>query len=393
VSRRVVPLVVLALLIASSGPAATPAAYGDDEHVIGVDDLLQIEVWDPVSDKKDVDREAAVRLDGKISFPLVGEVQAAGLTAAQLTDLLVKELSKSLKNPNVSVVVKAIRIFRVFLTGRIVKPGVYLLKPGLPVLQALTLAGGLAEGADPPAAYVVRGARRIPVDLRRLIQEGDLLQNIPLQTDDTLVVPEVVSGANPQEVLERRIYVLGRVQKPGVYTIRQEIPILHAIFLAGGLVEPQADLVRAFVIRGKERLPVDLRRLIQSGDLSQNLMIRHEDTIVVPEGGEVQNAVFIMGEVNKPGAYARTEALTLLKLVSLAGGFARFAAPSRVVLIRENGVDGGNGEPKAAGNGEPKARPKARVRVNVNAIQRDPAANPDIALEPGDVVIVPQTLF
>ena len=96
----------------------------------------------------------------------------------------------------------------------------------------------------------------------------------------------------------------------------------------------------------------------------------------------MQNAVFIVGEVLKPGAYPRADALTLMKLVSMAGGFAKFAAPSRVTLIREAG--GRNGTPKGT---------RTRLRVNVNAIQSDPKANPDIALEPGDVVIVPQTLF
>ena len=144
---------------------------------------------------------------------------------------------------------------------------------------------------------------RIPLDLRRLIQDADLSQNVPLRTDDTIVVPDVVAGVNPQEIPERRIYVLGRVQRPGMYTIRQEVPILHAIFLAGGFVEPgtaarpqagegarpsggevdRGDLSNAFVIRGKERIQVDLRRLIQKGDLSQNVMIRHEDMIVIPD--------------------------------------------------------------------------------------------------------------
>lgn len=382
-SRRLLALLlVLGVSMTTLGPLAPPPAYSDGEHVIGAEDLLQIEIWDPASDKKEMDKEVPVRLDGKISFPLVGELQAAGLTASQLTEAVTKELSKSVRNPNVTVVVKEIRSFRVFVLGRVAKPGAYALKPGLPVLQALTLAGGLAEGADLPAAYIVRGGERIPVNLRRLIQEADLSQNLVLKSDDTLVVPEIVSGANPQEVFERRIYVLGKVQKPGVYTIRHEVPIIHAIFLAGGLIEPAADLAGAFVIRGTERLPVDLRRLIQGGDLSQNLMIRNEDTIVVPEGGEVQNAVFIMGEVIKPGAYPRAEALTLMKLVSMAGGFGKFASPSRITLIRETG--GRNGTAKSA---------QKRIRVNVNAIQSDPVANPDIALLPGDVVIVPQTLF
>jgi polysaccharide export outer membrane protein len=380
--RTSLTVLVLVLALATFAPSAAPPAYSDEAHVIGPEDVLQIEVWDALADKKEVEREVAVRLDGKISFPLAGEVQAAGLTAAQLTDALVKELSKSVKNPTVFVSVKEIRSFRVFLTGRVAKPGAYAFRPGIPVLQALTIAGGLAEGADLPAAYLVRKGQRIPIDLRRLYQDADLSQNIALQTDDVLVVPDIVAGANPQEVVERRIYILGRVQKPGVYTIRQEIPVLHAIFMAGGVVEPTANLAGAFVIRGKERISVDLRRLIQQGDLSQNVLIRPEDTIVVPEGGEVQNSVFIMGEINKPGAYTRAEALTLMKLLSLAGGFSKFAAPSRVTLLRENRADV-----------SPDVKQHVRLRVDVNAIQRDPKGHPDIALEPGDVVIVPQTLF
>src|SRR5262249_39843498 len=171
--------------------------------------------------------------------------------------------------------------------GQVTRPGVYPIKPGTPVLRALTIAGGLAPGADLSAAYIVRDNERIPVNLRRLVQDADLSQNIPLRTDDTFVVPELVAGANPQDVSERRIYVLGKVQRPGIYTIRNEVPILHAIFLAGGFVEPgttprpqgpdgaragapvadveRGDLSNAFVIRGKERIPVDLRRLIQKG--------------------------------------------------------------------------------------------------------------------------------
>ena len=379
-SRPAAVLLVLTFLTGMLSLVAPPPVSGEEEYVIGVDDLLHIQVWD----NKDLDQTVPVRPDGKISFPLVGEVQASGLTASQLTTLLAERLAKSVKNPNVSVIVKEIRSFRVFFVGRVLKPGVYPIKAGTPLLQALTLAGGLADGADLPAAYIVRGDQRISVDLRRLIQEADLSQNLPLRTDDTVVVPEIVAGANPQEVLERRIYLLGKVQKPGVYTIRQEVPILHAIFLAGGLADG-GDLTGAFVIRGKERIPVDLRRLIQKGDLSQNVMIRQEDTIVVPEGGDMQNAVFIMGEITKPGAYPRAEALTLMKLVSLAGGFTKFAAPGRITLIRENGGE--------AANGGPKEKQKIRLQVNLDAIQRDPRTHPDIPLEPGDVVIVPQTLF
>lgn len=359
------------MLIALALAVLLPAAGSGQDYIIGTDDLLHISVWD----YKELDHVVPVRPDGKISFPLVGELQAAGLTVPQLTEILANRLAKSVKAPQVSVVVKEIRSFRVFFVGRVARPGVYPIKTGTPLLQALTLAGGVIDGADLPAAYIVRGEEKVPVDLRRLIHEADLSQNLPLRTDDTVVVPEVVAGINPQEILERRIYLLGKVQKPGVYTLRKEVPILHALFLAGGVAEG-ADLVSAFIVRGEQRIPVNLRRLIQKGDLSQNLTVRHEDAIIVPEGGEVQNAVFIMGEVNKPGVYPRAEALTILKLVALAGGFTKYAASGRATLIRENGD-----------------KSKTLMKVDINDIMKRPEAKEDLALEPGDVIIVPQKLF
>jgi len=269
-------------------PQGPSTAATDGEYVIGVDDVLRIQVWD----YKELDQVVPVRPDGKISFPLVGEVRAVGLTASQITEVLTERLGRTLKNPNVSVVIQEIRSLRVFFVGQVTRPGVYPIKQGTPLLQALTLAGGTPPTADLSGSYIIRGRERIPVDLRRLMQDADLSQNIPLQTDDT---------------------------------------------------------------------------------------------IVVPEGGEVQNSVFIMGEVLKPGPYPRTEALTLMKLISMAGGFTRFAAPGRIAVIREDGAQ--------VANGERKANQKIRLKIDLNAIQRDPRANPDVSLKPGDVVIVPQTLF
>jgi polysaccharide export outer membrane protein len=258
--------------------------------------------------------------------------------------------------------------------GQVVKPGVYPIKAGTPLLQALTLAGGTTSGADLPAAYIIRGDKTLPIDLRKLIQEADLSKNVPLEREDTIVVPEISSGANPQEIHDRRIYVLGKVMKPGVYTLKQDIPILNALFLAGG-VDNTGDLAAAFVIRGKEKISVDLWRLIQKGDLSQNVIIKHEDTVVIPAGGELQNAVYVMGEVNRPGVYSQPEALSLLRLVTLAGGFTKFAAPGRATLIRRDGDK------------------KVLMKVDLKDIMNDPKANEDLALRPGDVLIVPERLF
>jgi polysaccharide export outer membrane protein len=350
---------------------STPAPAGAaGEYTIGIDDVLHVIVWD----NKELEQDVIVRPDGKISYPLAGEIHAQGLTVPKLTEILKERLGASVKNPNVSVMVKEIRSFRVYFVGKVAKAGVYPIKAGTPLLQALTLAGGTADGADLPSAYIIRGETKIPVDLRRLIQEGDLSRNLKLETEDTIVVPEIVIGSNPQEVLDRRIYLLGKVVKPGVYTLKQDTPLLHALFLAGGVAEG-ADMAAAFVMRGGEKIPVDLWRLIQKGDVTQNLTIKHEDTIVVPSGGELQNAVYVMGEVFKPGVYSQPEALTLLKLVTLAGGFTKYAAPSRSTLIRRDGEK------------------KTLLKVDLKDIMNDPKANEDIALRPGDVLIVPERIF
>jgi polysaccharide export outer membrane protein len=101
-----------------------------------------------------------VRPDGKISFPLIaGEIQAQGLTVPQLTEVLTERLSTAVRNPNVSVMVQEIRSFRVHFVGKVVKPGVYPIKAGTPLLQGLTLAGGPSENADLSAAYIIVARR------------------------------------------------------------------------------------------------------------------------------------------------------------------------------------------------------------------------------------------
>ena len=126
--------------------AAVVAAPGVDlppDYTIGADDVLSIVFWRD----KDLTADVTVRPDGKISLPLLNDVQAAGLTPAQLRDRIVEESKKYVEDPNVTVVVKQINSRKVFITGEVRKPGPYPLTAPTTVLQMISIAGGLADYA------------------------------------------------------------------------------------------------------------------------------------------------------------------------------------------------------------------------------------------------------
>src|SRR6185295_11169335 len=114
------------------------------DYVIGADDLLSVVFWRD----KDMSSEVAVRPDGKISLPLLNDIQAAGLTPSQLRDRLTEDAKRYLEDPNVTIVVRQINSRRVFVTGEVAKPGPYPLIGPTTVLQILATAGGLKEYAD-----------------------------------------------------------------------------------------------------------------------------------------------------------------------------------------------------------------------------------------------------
>src|SRR5262245_62004827 len=159
-SRVLILLSILTFFFLGRGLAAEP------DYRIGVDDILAISVWD----NKDVDQVVFVRPDGKISLPLLGELQAAGLTVKALVDQLNQAYERFIKGAQVTVVVREIRSRPVFFVGGIVKPGQIQLTQDLTLLQAISLAGGLAPTADLESAFVLRADKSIHVDLVRLMQ-------------------------------------------------------------------------------------------------------------------------------------------------------------------------------------------------------------------------------
>ncbi len=158
-------------------------------YVIGPEDVLDIYVWK----EKDLSRTVPVRLDGKISLPLVDEIQAAGLTPLQLKELLMQRLEEFLGVPSIFVIVTEINSFKVYVLGEVKSPGVYRLRSETSFLQIIAMAGGFTNLADRKRILVIRKEngeeRRIPVNYKKIFK-GDPNSNIILKADDTIIVPD-----------------------------------------------------------------------------------------------------------------------------------------------------------------------------------------------------------
>ena len=180
-----------------SAPAAAPVAAPaiptgvavPGDYVIGPEDVLAVVYWRD----KDMSTEVSVRPDGKISLPLLNDVQAAGLTPAQLRDRLIDASKEYFEDPSVTIVVRQMNSRKVFITGEVNKPGPYPLIAPTTVLQLISIAGGLHEYADSKKILIVRNENgrptSYPFNYKDVISRKNLRQNIELKPGDTVIVP------------------------------------------------------------------------------------------------------------------------------------------------------------------------------------------------------------
>lgn len=170
---------------ASTSPGvALPVGY-----VIGPEDVLSIVVWR----EKDMSTDAVVRPDGRVTLPLLNDFQAAGLTPDQLRASIEKAASKFMKEPNATVIVKAINSRKVHILGNVTKAGTYPLTGDMTVLQLIALAGGLQEYADEKHITVMRkedGKDQVfKFNYKEVVHQKNLQQNVLLKPGDTVIVP------------------------------------------------------------------------------------------------------------------------------------------------------------------------------------------------------------
>jgi polysaccharide export outer membrane protein len=167
-----------------SGAAAT-----DPKYVIGPQDVLDINVWKEPT----ISRTVPVRPDGKISLPLLNDVQAAGLTPQKLGEEITADLRKYLENPQVTVIVTAINSRRIYILGEVNRSGTFQMLPNMTVLQALSDAGGFTPFAKLKDIYVLRTVNgrqeKFPFNYKDVLKGEKSQENILLMPGDTIVVP------------------------------------------------------------------------------------------------------------------------------------------------------------------------------------------------------------
>lgn len=172
----------------SAAPAALPA--GDAQFVIGIGDVLAINVWK----EAEISRVVPVRSDGRITLPLIGEMEARGSTAKQLEGEISTRLKEFVSDPEVAVIVQEIRSQNFNILGQVQHPGTFPLTHPITVLDALALAGGFRDFAKTKSIYVLRQKAdgswtRLPFNYKEAIKGTSPAQNLRMESGDTLVVP------------------------------------------------------------------------------------------------------------------------------------------------------------------------------------------------------------
>lgn len=249
-------------LTLACNPVLTPAVAQD--YLVGSQDVLKITVFE----HPDLTTEARVSEDGKITFPLLGEIDAKNLTTRQVEKSIADKLSKGgmVKEPQVNVFVEQYMGRRVTIIGEVIKPGQYQISGPTTLLDVIALALGTNQNAGylltvfrkEKGAGGSESTKKITVDVDRLLNGGDLSLNIELQNQDVIYVPKAA------------FYIYGEVNRPGTYRLERGITVKRAIAIAGGLTPKGSQLRIEITRKNGEKDAIagaDIDNLVQFDDV------------------------------------------------------------------------------------------------------------------------------
>jgi polysaccharide export outer membrane protein len=322
---------------------AGPQVMGFPEYVIGPNDSLTITLW--LKSKAEV-TQSLVRPDGRISFLFVEDMQVAGLTPTQIDQELTKRLQGYVKDPKLDILVSKFDSKKVSLFGEIERlatgvsgPGVYPLSGETTILRLILSAGGYSDRADLKNVEITRMGKVYKVDLTRTLYMGDQSQNIILEGGDSVVIPELPQYRE-EKLLPRKVFVLGEVLSPGLKTFKNEIRVIEAVSLAGG-IKKEANEALARILRGEEEIAVNIKKILAESQSELNIKIKDGDILYIPMLPEFEderrysNRIYVSGGVNKEGLFTFKKKIGAMEVVTMAGGFSRDAYQEDTYIIRQ----------------------------------------------------------
>jgi polysaccharide export outer membrane protein len=278
---------------------------GYPEYIVGPGDVLIINFWEGPNPKP---YETTVRPDGKISYSFIDDVMVSGHTTKEIRDILTKALEKYIRSPRLEVLIKEFKSKSVLLSGQInvlqqgiSGPGKYYLRGKTTVLDLIILAGGPIIGRSAPSrgagvvqtgtaptgdadmrnVELVRKGHKYTLNLYEAMFKGDMSQNVILDDNDIVTVPEL-------PIYGERIYVFGEVNQEGIYRLKDAADFLSALSNASGLtrtaVKEDIRIIRGYRERNRKPLILSINYwdIVKRGDLAQNIMLMDGDVVYVP---------------------------------------------------------------------------------------------------------------
>ena len=270
---------------------------GFNEYVIGPGDVLSITEWKTSGASV---HNLPVRPDGKVSFSFFEDIKVAGLTPTQIDDLITSQLEGFVKKPRIDVVVTEYRSKKVSFFGEIARvsgtplsgPGIYPLKGKTKLTELLLEAGSETPKADLKNVELVRHGRLYKLNLLSAMKLEDLSQDVLVENGDKITIPLLPQFKKEKES-ESHAYVMGQVRRPGwIAFTGKSSTISELLAKAQGPAMIRADLKHVKLIRGTSENPVfinvNYKKLVNEGDLKQNLRILDGDVVFVPRTGLVK---------------------------------------------------------------------------------------------------------
>lgn len=280
--ERFIALLVAILLIGAMTPAAGEELVTEAfpvDYRLAAEDVIQIDVWgEPEMSRIQVQ----VTPDGKITVPFIGSINAEGKTQQELIDEIAQAYVDAdiLVSPKISIRLMVMHRPKVYVLGKVNRPGIVEFKEGDTVMEAIAQAGSYREDALLTRATLTKRDSSIPpieIDLKALFLDGDLSQNRKLEDGDTIHIPEDTVN---------KYYVLGEVMRPSMYVLRDNTTVLSAVLTAGGPT-PRGRMKHTMLIRGSaenpEKIPVNIAKLVDTGDVSEDIELKPGDVVYVPE--------------------------------------------------------------------------------------------------------------